>query len=86
MFARVPCIWRAFAQCVNSPPAAIRRDAHLFGDVRYTNRKLQFNDETLAAIQEARAIASGQIEAKIYTSLAELNAELDAEYEAESSE
>jgi len=47
---------------------------------------LQFNDETLAAIQEARAIASGQIEAKIYTSLAELNAELDAEYEAESSE
>jgi len=48
--------------------------------------KLQFNEETLAAIQEARAIASGQLEAKIYTSVDELNAELDAEYEAESSE
>jgi DNA-damage-inducible protein J len=41
----------------------------------------QYNDETIAAMQEARDIASGKIETKSYASLAELNAELDAEYE-----
>ena len=43
----------------------------------------RYNDETLAAMKEARDIASGRIQAKSYNSLAELNAELDAEYEAE---
>ena len=43
----------------------------------------QYNGETLAAMQEARDIASGKIQAKGYTSLAELNAELDAEYDEE---
>ena len=43
----------------------------------------QYNEETLAAMQEARDIASGKVEAKSYSSLAELNAELDAEYEME---
>ena len=43
----------------------------------------QYNEETLAAMQEARDIASGKIYAKSYGSLAELNAELDAEYDEE---
>jgi DNA-damage-inducible protein J len=43
----------------------------------------QYNDETLAAMQEARDIASGKIKAKTYASIEELNAELDAEYEQE---
>jgi DNA-damage-inducible protein J len=42
-----------------------------------------YNQETLAAMQEARDIASGKVEAKSYSSLAELTAELDAEYEEE---
>ncbi|GAB6393217.1 MAG: hypothetical protein MdMp014T_2590 [Treponematales bacterium] len=43
----------------------------------------QPNAETLAAVQEARDIMSGKIQAKTYYSLDELNRELDAEYEAE---
>jgi DNA-damage-inducible protein J len=46
----------------------------------------KYNDETLAAMQEARDIASGKIKTKSYNSLAELNAELDVEYEAEYTE
>ena len=42
-----------------------------------------FNDETIAAMQEAKDIVSGKIKAKTYNSLAELNAELDAEYNGE---
>jgi DNA-damage-inducible protein J len=42
-----------------------------------------FNETTLAAMQEARDIASGKLPAKSYSSLAELNVELDAEYEQE---
>ena len=42
-----------------------------------------YNEETLAAMQEAQDIASGKIETKSYASLAELNAELDAEYDRE---
>ena len=43
----------------------------------------KYNDETLAAMKEARDIACGKIQTKSYNSLDELNAELDAEYDAE---
>jgi DNA-damage-inducible protein J len=39
----------------------------------------RYNAETEAAMQEARAIASGKILAKSYSSARELFAELDAE-------
>jgi DNA-damage-inducible protein J len=40
-----------------------------------------YNDETLAAISEARDIMSGKINAPVYNSVAEMNAALDAEDE-----
>jgi len=40
----------------------------------------QYNEETLSAMREANDIASGKVNTKFYNSLAELNAELDAEY------
>jgi DNA-damage-inducible protein J len=40
------------------------------------------NAETIAAMREARDILSGKIQAKRYSSLAEFDAELDAEDEA----
>ncbi|MCL1819257.1 MAG: type II toxin-antitoxin system RelB/DinJ family antitoxin [Oscillospiraceae bacterium] len=43
----------------------------------------KYNEETLAAMKEARDIASGKIQSKGYNSVTELNAELDAEYDAE---
>jgi hypothetical protein len=41
------------------------------------------NAETIAAMQEARDILSGKIQAKRYSSLAEFNAEIAAEIAAE---
>jgi len=38
----------------------------------------QYNAETLAAMQEARDIASGKIESKSYSSIKEMLTELDA--------
>ncbi|MCL2826012.1 MAG: type II toxin-antitoxin system RelB/DinJ family antitoxin [Eggerthellaceae bacterium] len=38
-----------------------------------------YNKETLAAMQEARDIASGKIQARSYSSVKEMIAELDAE-------
>ena len=42
-----------------------------------------FNAETRAALQEARDIADGKIQAKAYNSFAEILAEIDEEIEAE---
>ena len=39
----------------------------------------KYNAETLAAIQEAEDIASGKIQAKSYNTVAEMEADLDAE-------
>ena len=39
----------------------------------------EYNDETLAAMQEARDIMSGKIKAKRYKTVAEMNADIDAE-------
>jgi DNA-damage-inducible protein J len=55
----------------------------MVGGLPFDVRRPQYNEETLAAVREARDIMSGKIKAKSYNSLAELNAELDAEYERE---
>jgi len=39
----------------------------------------KYNDETLAAMREARSIASGKIKTKTYASVKEMVAELDSE-------
>jgi len=40
---------------------------------------LEYNAETLAAMQEAEDIASGKMQAKSYKTVAEMEADLDAE-------
>lgn len=45
--------------------------------------KQRYNEETEAAIREARAIAAGEIEAKSYSSVKSLFEELDAEMDDE---
>ena len=42
-----------------------------------------FNEETLAAMQEADDIMSGKVQAKVYDSLEEFKAEIEAEIAAE---
>ena len=41
----------------------------------------RYNDETLAAMKEARDIASGKIQVKSYASIKEMVAELESESE-----
>lgn len=49
------------------------------GGFPFQPRKPRYNAETLAAVQEARDIMSGKVEARHYASLSELLEELDAE-------
>ena len=51
----------------------------LVGGLPFDVRIPRYNQETEAAMQEARDIASGKVEAKIYHSAAELFEELDTE-------
>ena len=53
------------------------------GGMRIRAEKRQYNSETLAAMQEARDIMSGKIEAKSYGSSEELMKEILAEMYAE---
>jgi hypothetical protein len=39
----------------------------------------EYNEETLAAMQEALDIVDGKIEAKVYSSIEELDTDIDAE-------
>ena len=51
----------------------------LVGGIPFDVRIPRFNQQTEAAMHEARDIASGKIEVKNYHSAGELSAELDAE-------
>lgn len=50
-----------------------------FGGIPFVIKQTRFNSETEAAMQEARDIESGKIEAKSYSSAKELFEELDNE-------
>ena len=51
----------------------------LVGGLPFDLRQPRYNLETEAAMQEARDIMSGKVSSKIYASVAEMNADLDAE-------
>ena len=51
----------------------------LVGGIPFDVRIPRFNQETEAAMQEAKEIAAGKVKAKTYHSAGELFAELDAE-------
>ena len=51
------------------------------GDFPFSVKQLRFNQETEAAILEARDIASGKKDTRRYSSVKELFEELDAEAE-----
>jgi DNA-damage-inducible protein J len=55
------------------------RQSLLVGGLPFELRQPRYNAETEAAIQEARDIMSGKIQAKTYSSLQEMIDELDAE-------
>ena len=55
------------------------RQSLMVGGLPFEMKQPRFNQETEAALQEARDIASGGIAAKSYSTAKELFAELDAE-------
>jgi len=55
------------------------RQSLLVGGLPFELRQPRYNAETEAAIQEARDIMSGKIQTKVYKSIAEMNADIDAE-------
>jgi DNA-damage-inducible protein J len=55
------------------------RQSLLVGGLPFELRQPRYNAETEAAMQEARDIMSGKIQAKTYSSLQEMNDELDTE-------
>ena len=55
------------------------RKSLLMGGLPFDLRQPRYNAETEAAIQEARDIMAGNVQAKTYASVAEMNADIDAE-------
>ncbi|MCL2323898.1 MAG: type II toxin-antitoxin system RelB/DinJ family antitoxin [Oscillospiraceae bacterium] len=59
------------------------RQSLLVGGFPFEIRTPQYNAETEAAIQEARDIMSGKIQAKVYESIEEMNADIDADIDVD---
>ncbi|MDR1840812.1 MAG: type II toxin-antitoxin system RelB/DinJ family antitoxin [Holophagales bacterium] len=57
------------------------RQSLLVGGLPFDVRQPRFNDETEAAMKEARDIMSGKVKAKVYSSVAEMNADIDGDDE-----
>ena len=57
------------------------RQAVLEGGLPFELKQPRYNAETEAAIQEARDIRAGKIKTKVYHSVAEMNADIDADEE-----
>ena len=55
------------------------RQSIMVGGLPFELKQPRYNAETEAAIQEARSIMAGKITTKIYHSVAEMNADIDAE-------
>ena len=59
------------------------RQAVLVGGLPFELKQPRYNAETEAAIQEARDIRAGKIKTKAYKSVAEMNADIDADMDEE---
>ena len=59
------------------------RQAILVGGLPFELKQPRYNAETEAAMQEARDIRAGKIKTKVYHSVAEMNADIDADVDEE---
>ncbi|MDR2163559.1 MAG: type II toxin-antitoxin system RelB/DinJ family antitoxin [Clostridiales Family XIII bacterium] len=81
----VDILFSSFGITISDAVNIFLRKSIMVGGLPFDMTLPHYNDETLAAMQEARDISSGKVKAKIYASLEDLNAELDTEYEQGSS-
>ena len=76
-------LFATFGITVSDAVTMFLRQSLLVGGLPFELRQPRYNAETEAAMQEARDIIAGKIEAKIYNSIEEMNADIDAEEEDE---
>jgi len=74
-------LYSSFGITVSDAINMFLRKSLMVGGLPFDVRQPNYNAETEAAIQEARDIMAGKIQTKTYTSVAEMNAALDAEDE-----
>jgi len=75
---------RLFSQFGITVTDAINMFLHqsiMVGGLPFELKRPKYNMETIAVMQEARDIMSGKIKAKVYNSVAEMNADIDADEE-----
>ena len=74
-------LFSAFGITISDAVTIFLRQSLMVGGLPFEMRQPRYNAETEAAIQEARDIMSGKIKTKVYASVAEMNADIDAEDE-----
>ena len=72
-------LFSAFGITISDAVTIFLRQSLMVGGFPFEVRQPRYNRETEIAIQEARDIMSGKIQTKMYTSVAEMNADIDAE-------
>jgi len=74
-------LYSSFGITVTDAIVMFLRQSLMVGGLPFELRQPRYNAETEAAIQEARDIMSGKVKAKMYSNVAEMNADLDADDE-----
>ena len=74
-------LYSSFGITVSDAITMFLRKSLMVGGLPFEVRQPRYNAETEAAIQEARDIMAGKIQTKTYTSVAEMNAAIEAEDE-----
>ena len=73
-------LFSAFGITLSDAVIIFLRQSLMVGGLPFEVRQPHYNNvETEMAIQETRDIMSGKIQTKMYTSVAEMNADIDAE-------
>jgi DNA-damage-inducible protein J len=72
-------IYSAFGLTLSDAITMFLRQSIFTGGLPFELRQPRYNAETEAAIQEANDIIAGKIKVKSYNSVAEMNADIDAE-------
>jgi DNA-damage-inducible protein J len=76
--AGVESLFATFGITVTDAINMFLHQSLLVGGLPFEVRQPRYNAETEAAIQEARDIMSGKIKTKTYSSVAEMNADLES--------
>jgi DNA-damage-inducible protein J len=76
-------LYRSFGITLSEAITIFLKKSLMVHGLPFEVKQPRYNAETEAAMQEARDIMAGKIKTKVYHSVEELNADLDAEYEEE---